>query len=105
MTTQFPLGPWTEAGNSVYAQTPQNVDHSRFRGFSEQETHGGEEVGYLIAESIPCDATRRLITASPDLLDACTQILAALDTDDAEELANGYESARLAVANAKGRSP
>lgn len=71
MTTGHTPGPWTECGYSVYAEAPQNVDSSRFRGFDEKETREGVEVGYLIAESIPHDATRRLIAAAPDLLDAC----------------------------------
>lgn len=71
MTTEHTPGPWVERGYSVYADTPQDVDYSRFRGFNEKEARDGVEVGYLIAESIPHNATRRLIAAAPDLLDAC----------------------------------
>lgn len=39
--------------------------------------------------------------AYQDLLDACRQIVSALDTKDEEELANGYASARLAVKKAQ----
>lgn len=65
-------GPWFEHGYSVYAPTPQDVP-AGFRGFNEPEIPGG----YLIAESIPHDATRRLIACAPDLL-------AALAGDDPE---------------------
>lgn len=56
-------GPWREHGTAVYADTPQPVDHSHYRGFDRPE---GDR-GYLIAESIPHAPTRRLIAAAPDL--------------------------------------
>lgn len=39
-----------------------------------------------------------------ELFDACKQIISALDTNDEEELRNGYASARLAVERAMGNS-
>lgn len=67
MAEQFNNGTWHAAGYSVYSTVPQDVDHTRFRGFDRPE--GGE--GYLIAESIPHKQTRDLIAAAPRLYDAC----------------------------------
>jgi hypothetical protein len=64
-------GPYREIGSAIYANSPQPVDPTMFRGFTEPE---GDR-GYLIAESIPHDGTRRLLTASPEVLDALEQLL------------------------------
>ena len=47
-------------------------------------------------------ANARLIAAAPDLLDACRQLICALETDDPNELACGIFSADAAIAKAKG---
>ena len=80
-------GPWFDQGYSVYSATPQDLP-AGFRGFKEPEIPGG----YLIAESIPHDATRRLIAAAPDLLAALRMVgvwvLEHQDADGADELFN-----------------
>jgi hypothetical protein len=64
-------GPWIAVGQSVYAQTPQDIDHNRYRGYNEREPHG-----FLISESTPHPATCRLIAAAPDLLKALRELTA-----------------------------
>jgi len=90
-------GPWIAVGQSVYAQTPQDIDHSRYRGYNEREPHG-----FLISESTPHPATVRLIAAAPDLLDACRQIINSLEACDDVEIRNAIASTRAAIAKAKG---
>jgi hypothetical protein len=94
-------GPWFEQGYSVYAPTPQDVPERGFRGFREPEIPGG----YLIAESIPHDATRRLIAAAPDLLAALEGLMPA-DLSDFDEHPGDYieefHAARAAIVKAKG---
>lgn len=89
-------GPWRAVGCSVYADSPQDVDPSRFRGFREPE----EPHGYLIAESIPHDATRRLIAAAPELLAALSDLVDRIEDmpgvlDDLhDEMAGAYDVLR-----------
>lgn len=63
----FNQGEWKAVGSGVYSTMPQDVDHSRFKGFE----HPEGDAGYLIAESIPHKPTRDLIAAAPKLFDAC----------------------------------
>lgn len=90
-------GPWKAVGQSVYAQTPQDVDHSRYFGYSERGHHG-----FLIAESIPHEATCRLIAASTDMIDALMQWQWAEANGDEEELNNARISRDAAIAKARG---
>lgn len=93
-------GPWEAVGQAVYAQTPQDVDHSRYFGYSERGPHG-----FLIAESIPHEATARLIAASPDLLAALDGIFTAwYATGDGDSVLAGPagDVARAAVVKARG---
>lgn len=59
--------------------------------------------GYLIAESILKEEDISVISAARDLLDACQQLLHALDENDNEELINGKVSAALAIKKALGK--
>lgn len=78
MTTEHTPGPYIAHGSAIYANTPQDVDHSMFKGFDTKEPHG---VGYLIAESIPHVPTRDLLAAAPDLLEALEGISKVLRAD------------------------
>jgi len=66
-------GPYYDGEVGIYADHPQPVDHTRFRGFAlpEPNAPGG---GFLIAESIPHEPTRKMLTAAPDLLDALEEL-------------------------------
>lgn len=59
-------GPYRAIGSAIYADAPQDVNHSHFKGFGEPEP----DRGYLIAESIPHKPTRDLLTAAPTMLEA-----------------------------------
>lgn len=51
----------------------------------------------------PCEtdkANARLIAAAPDLLAACQNMLACMDADDGNSLANAANEARTAIAKA-----
>lgn len=69
-------GPYRAIGSAIYADAPQPVDPTTFRGFAEPEPNRG----FLIAESIPHTPTRDLLAAAPDLLDACERAEGWLDT-------------------------
>jgi hypothetical protein len=63
---KYTAGPYRAIGSGIYADAPQDVDHSHYKGFGEPEP----DRGYLIAESIPHKPTRDLLAAAPDLLEA-----------------------------------
>jgi hypothetical protein len=92
-------GPWIAVGQSVYAQTPQDIDHSRYSGYNEREPHG-----FLISESTPHQPTARLIAAAPDLLAALENTLLALEYLDAihGSFPKNIAKAHAAIAKAKG---
>lgn len=68
-------------------------------GHTDTEYYGGN----LIGESIQKLEDRQLISAAPDLLDACKQIINANATMDKAELSNGLLSAARAINKALGQ--
>lgn len=80
-------GPYVARGRSIYAVTE----------FPEIDPNDpGVEVAFLVND----EGTRRLFTASPDMLDALRQWAAAERDGDAEELQNARTSRDLAIARA-----
>lgn len=101
-------GPYYDGEVGIYADHPQPVDHSRFRGFASPEPHapGG---GFLIAESIPHGPTRKMLAAAPDMLAALMfiheQVCEPANghyTLNAYKLGAGIAMARAAIAKARG---
>lgn len=71
---EFTPGPYYSFDSGIYADVPQPVDHSRFKGFGTR-IFG---VGFLIAESIPHKPTRDLLASAPQLYD----FIASMENDD-----------------------
>ncbi len=102
MTAKHTPGPYIAHGSAIYASTPQDVDHSAFKGFDTTEPSG---VGYLIAESIPHGPTRNLLAAAPDLLVAlmnCANWAEQLAGDEHHPAMGAVKMAKAAIAKALG---
>lgn len=97
MRPLFTPGPYRGVGGAIYADHPQDVDHTRFKGFKDMEMGRG----YLIAESIPHLPTRNLLAAAPELYD----FIATLENDDGAIPAWLWEKREALLAKARGEQP
>lgn len=96
MRPLFTPGPYRGEGSAIYADSPQIVDATRYRGFREMELGRG----YLIAESIPHMPTRDLLVAGPELYD----FIATLENDDGKIPAWLWHKRGLLLAKARGEA-
>lgn len=91
-------GPYYDGEVGIYADHPQPVDHTRFRGFASPEPNapGG---GFLIAESIPHGPTRKMLAAAPELLAALEAMM-----DEAIPDSEAFALVNSALAKARGEA-
>lgn len=91
----FTPGPWriwkTGSEHWWICEPEQERRHSHFAKIS---------VGNMWHEE--GEANARLIVAAPESYDALRQYVSATDNEDLAELANAYESAKLAIAKIEG---
>lgn len=78
---------------------------SSFQGYFDREEWERYELdnygGYVLCESVHSPEDALVIAAASDLLDACKQILAGVETVDIFEFFNGLNSARAAIQKAE----
>jgi hypothetical protein len=93
---------WGEDGRSVFAAV-NGVDRRIASVVTLREFHTDDVRGPTEAEHAARLANARLIAAAPDLLEACTEVLAAHNGGDGRSIGQVVGIVRAAIAKAVGK--